>query len=115
MKKPMRTILTALVAIATAGPHAAALDELTTYLIRGDEIVSVAVEPPEMEDPLRMTLTLDSDVRDEPVVIESDADLAECALLIDGIIGDPGSRVEIVVHETTDTMNGVLVIQCARF
>jgi hypothetical protein len=42
------------------------------------------------------------------------ANLDECKLTIEYAIGDNASYIQITQHLTADTMNGVMVTECAR-
>jgi hypothetical protein len=68
------------------------------------------------EDPLVLTLTLNigSGEFTSPA-IETDGDIEECKLQLETIMGSNSAFAEIVVDMNTQTMNSVLMIQCAVF
>ncbi len=108
----MRLAVSLLLAALTASP-AAAFQKFEEYRIRGDEIASVTMVPPETEDPMTMVIKLTPDsAGGDTVTIESDADLEDCRSAIEGVIGNAGSYVQIRAHVSADTMNGVMVTEC---
>ena len=109
-----RLILILLVALASATP-ATGFQKFEHYRILGSEIVSVRLGPQEVEDPATLILEL---TQDSPgpreIVVESDFELDTCKATVEAILGSATSSVEIVVQVSADTMNGVMVIQCAQ-
>tara|TARA_R110002020_G_scaffold35195_7_gene106335 strand:+ start:3161 stop:3514 length:354 start_codon:yes stop_codon:yes gene_type:complete len=110
----LRSSLTVLVVLASMSP-APAFQKFEQYRILGSEILSVRLGPMEVEDPatLILELTPNSSGPGE-ITIESDAGLDACKATVEEILGSATSTVEITVQVTADTMNGVMVIQCAR-
>lgn len=109
----IRASLAALIALATVHPSSA-LQKFEEYRIIGSDIRSVRLGPQEVEDPATLIIELVSDTSDtQEITIESDGGLDECKLTIDTTIGDKTRYVEIRVHTTADTMNGVMVTECA--
>lgn len=94
---------------------ASGLQKFEQYRIMGSEISAVRIGPQEVEDPETLIIELVSETS-EPVeiMLESDGDLEECKLTIEYAIGDKGSYIQITQHLTADTMNGVMVTECAR-
>ena len=109
-----RLILVLVLAALFASP-ASALQQFEQYRIMGNEIRSVRAGPQEVEDPAMLIIDLVSDSSDpRELMIESDGGLDECKLTIETAIGDSRSYVQITVHLTADTMNGVIVTECTR-
>ena len=100
---------------ATCGSSALALQKFEQYRIMGNEIRSVRFGPQQVEDPATLIIELVSDTSDpREIMLESDGGLDECKLTVEYAIGDASSYVQITVHLTADTMNGVIVTECAR-
>ena len=100
-------------ALAFAAP-ASALQKFEEYRIMGNEIRSVRLGPQEVEDPATLIIDLVSDPSEaRDITLESDGGLDDCKLTIDYAIGDKTRYIEIRVQTTADTMNGVMVTECA--
>lgn len=94
---------------------ASGLQKFEQYRIMGSEISAVRVGPQEVEDPATLIIDLVSESSETTqILLESDGDLDECKLTIEYAIGDKGSYIQITQHLTADTMNGVMVTECAR-
>ena len=110
----IRSFLALSFALASAGP-ALALQKFEEYRIVGSEILSVRLGRQQVEDPATLIIELVTESsQSQELSIESDGGLDECKLTIDYAIGDKASYIEIRVHTTADTMNGVMVTECAR-
>lgn len=112
----MRSLtLSVLFCIALAMP-ASAYQQFLTYRIAGADILSVTLAPHVDEDPAALTLKLrpGSGPSDE-ILIESDGGLDACRTDLGYIVGSKDSYAEIVIDINAQTMNGVLVLQCATF
>lgn len=110
----IRPFLAALIALASVHPTSA-LQKFEEYRIIGSDIRSVRLGPQEVEDPATLIIELVTGAPENlEVSIESDGGLDECKLTIENAIGDKASYVQISVHLTADTMNGVMVTECAR-
>ena len=108
----MRLAVSLLLAVLAVS-SAAAFQKFEEYRIRGDEIASVTMVPPETEDPMTMVIKLKPDsAGGDKVTIESDNDLEACKATIEGIIGNAGSYVQIRAQLSAETMNGVMVTEC---
>jgi len=108
-----RLILALIVALASAAP-VPALQKFEEYRIMGSEILSVRMGPQEIEAPSTLIIGLAPGSAENPeLVIESDDDLTDCLLAIEHAIGYTNRYIQIRVHLTVDTMNGVLVTECA--
>lgn len=111
----MIRLILVLALAASCGPSALALQKFEQYRIMGNEIRSVRFGPQQVEDPATLIIELVSDTSDpREIMLESDGGLDECKLTIEYAIGDAGSYVQVTVHLTADTMNGVIVTECAR-
>jgi hypothetical protein len=81
----------------------------------GSEISAVRIGPQEVEDPATLIIDLVSDASEPAeIMLESDGGLDDCKLTIEYAIGDNASYIQITQHLTADTMNGVMVTECAR-
>jgi hypothetical protein len=95
---------------------ASALQKFEQYRIMGSEISAVRIGPQEVEDPATLIIELVSDTS-EPARDHAGIrwrNLDECKLTIEYAIGDKASYIQITQHLTADTMNGVMVTECAR-
>jgi hypothetical protein len=109
----IRPVLAALIALASITP-ASALQKFEEYRIIGSDIRSVRLGPQQVEDPATLIIELVSDSAEaREITIESDGGLDDCKLTIDYAIGDTSRYIEIRVHTTADTMNGMMVTECA--
>ncbi|MGJ8571353.1 MAG: hypothetical protein ACSHXI_11710 [Hoeflea sp.] len=109
----IRSFLAALIALALVNPSSA-LQKFEEYRIIGSDIRSVRLGPQEVEDPATLIIELVSDASESrEITIESDGGLDECKLTIDHAIGDKTRYIEIRVQTTADTMNGMMVTECA--
>ncbi|WP_417408431.1 hypothetical protein [Hoeflea sp.] len=109
----IRPVLAGLIALASVTP-ASALQKFEEYRIIGSDIRSVRLGPQQVEDPATLIIELVSDASEaREITIESDGGLDECKLTIDHTIGDNTRYIEIRVHTTADTMNGMMVTECA--
>jgi len=96
-------------------PPVTAFQKFEHYRILGSEILSVRLGPQEVEDPASLILELTAESSGpREITIESDFGLDDCKATVEEILGSATSTVEITVHVTADTMNGVMVLQCAR-
>lgn len=87
-----------------------------TYRITGSDILAVAEGNHVDEDPLVLSLKLDiGSGETTDLVIETDGDIEECKLQLETIMGSHSAYAEIVVDMNAQTMNGVLMVQCAVF
>ncbi|AKH99473.1 hypothetical protein IMCC20628_00752 [Hoeflea sp. IMCC20628] len=110
----IRLSIVVMFALTFASP-ASALQKFEEYRILGSEILSVRLGRQEVEDPATLIIELVTESsQSQELSIESDGGLDECKLTIDYAIGDKASYIEIRVHMTADTMNGVMVTECAR-
>ena len=101
------------VAIMFAAP-ASALQQFEEYRIVGSEILSVRLGRQEVEDPATLIIELVTESSEsQEISIESDGGLDDCKLTIEYTIGDKGRYIQIRVHTTADTMNGVIVTECS--
>jgi len=109
----VRLIVFCLVSI-TATFTASAFQQFSEYRIPGHEILSVKVEPHVDEDPAAITLQLAPNASGtRELVLETDMDIEPCKAAIEEIIGNGQAYVQIVVHLTAQTMNGVVITQCS--
>lgn len=107
-----RLMLFCLVTIAAIIP-ASALQQFSEYRIPGNEILSVKLEPHVDEDPATITLQLAPNASGtKELVLETDREIEPCKATIEEIIGNGQAYVQIVVHLTAQTMNGVVITQC---
>lgn len=112
MRQIFNTTLLAFSASLTV--PASALQKFEEYRIMGSEIGSVRLGPQEVEDPASLVIELVPETSEtREIMIESDGGLDECRQTIDHAIGDSTRYVEIRVHVTAETMNGVMVTECA--
>ncbi len=94
------------------GP-ASAFQKFEEYRIPGNEIRAVRVTPPANEDPATIVIELDAEAQnDRQIILESDNALDDCKATVESAIGDEDTYVEIVLHTTANTMNGVIVVEC---
>lgn len=107
--KSLSALAAACLVVSSALP-AAAFNRFEDYRISGAEIVSVDIAPPEEEAPARLLIRTNTE---ETIEIESDNGLDECRETLQAVIGNADRYVQIVVLTNADTMNGVLVVQCA--
>ena len=108
-----RILFVLIFALASVAP-AAALQKFEEYRILGSEIRSVRLGPQEVEDPATLVIELVTESSEtEEISIESDGGLDDCKLTIDYTIGDKSRYIQIRVHTTADTMNGVIVTECS--
>jgi hypothetical protein len=109
----IRSVLAALIALASVTPSSA-FQKFEEYRILGSDIRSVRLGPQQVEDPATLIIELATDSAEaREITIESDGGLDECKLTIDYTIGDSTRYIEIRVHTTADTMNGMMVTECA--
>ena len=109
----IRSFLAALIVLASVNPSSA-LQKFEEYRIMGSDIRSVRLGPQEVEDPATLIIELVTDASEtREITIESDGGLDECKMTIDYTIGDKTRYIEIRVHTTADTMNGMMVTECA--
>ena len=87
-----------------------------SYRIAGSDILAVAEGNHVDEDPLVLSLKLDiGSGETTDLAIETDGDIEECKLQLETIMGSNSAYAEIVVDMNAQTMNGVLMVQCAVF
>ncbi|WP_420406976.1 hypothetical protein [Hoeflea sp.] len=92
-----------------------ALQKFEQFRILGSEIRAVRMGPQEVEDPALMIVEIAGDGSGSvEIEFESDGLLDDCRMTIENMIGDDTSYVQITVHTTADTMNGMMVTECAR-
>lgn len=109
----LRIVLFCLITIATSLP-VLAFQKFEEYRIRGDEIRSVKLGPQEVEDPATLVIELNSDASGvQQITVETDFDVEPCKTSIEEIIGNKQAYIQIVVHVTAQTMNGVVITQCS--
>lgn len=109
----LRIILLGLITIATTFP-VLAFQKFEEYRIRGDEIRSVKLGPQEVEDPATLVIELSSSAPGvKQIVVETDFDVEPCKASLEEAIGNKLAYVQIVVHVTAQTMNGVVITQCS--
>jgi len=95
---------------------ASAYQQFLTYRIAGKDILSITLAKHVDEDPAAMTLKVaPSGGRGDEILIESDGGLDECKTELEYILGSEDAYAEIVIDMNAQTMNGVLVLQCATF
>ncbi|EAV42116.1 hypothetical protein SIAM614_20545 [Stappia aggregata IAM 12614] len=95
---------------------ASAYQVFYTYRIAGSDILEVSEGDHVEEDPLVLSLTLNiGSGQTTSLAIETDGDIEECKLQLETIMGSNSAYAEIVVDMNAQTMNGVLMIQCAVF
>ncbi|MEE4015273.1 hypothetical protein V1T76_24630 [Roseibium sp. FZY0029] len=95
---------------------ASAYQVFYTYRIAGSDILEVSEGDHVEEDPLVLMLKLNIGSGEATsLAIETDGDIEECKLQLETIIGSTSAYAEIVVDMNAQTMNGVLMIQCAVF
>ena len=100
------------IAVATGATEATAFQELREYRILGSEILSASIIEPEFpEEPV--ALTISTTAMEDDIIIESDDDLSGCKDLLNRVSGSNTDYAQIVIHENSQTMNGVIVVQCA--
>jgi len=114
-RQPLSGLLLGLALAAGLQSSAFAYQKLLTYRIAGKDILSVTEGVPEVEDPLSLSLKIVSGGEPADLVIETDGEVQECKGQLESIIGSATAYAEIVVDETAQTMNGVLMIQCSVF
>lgn len=99
-----------------ANAPASGYQQFLTYRIAGKDILSVTLAPHVDEDPAAMTLKLRPGANQaDELLIESDGGLDDCRTELEYIIGSKDGYAEIVIDVNAQTMNGVLVLQCATF
>jgi hypothetical protein len=114
MRETISVLIFAAMAAMPVG-QVAALQKFEQYRILGSEIRAVRMGPQEVEDPALLVIELAGDGTGAvEMEIESDGLLDDCRMTIENMIGDASSYVQITVHTTADTMNGMLVTECAR-
>ncbi|MHA7777084.1 hypothetical protein [Roseibium sp. M-1] len=103
--------------VLAAGLHSTAFayQKLLTYRIAGKDLLEVTEKAPEVEDPFTLTLKLATGGEPEELTIETDGDLGDCKDQLESIIGSDSAYAEIVVDESAQTMNGVMMTQCVVF
>lgn len=92
-----------------------AYQKLLTYRIAGKDILAVTEGVPDVEDPLSLILKVVSGGEPFDLLIETDGEVEECKGQLESIMGSGTAYAEIVIDENSQTMNGVLMIQCAVF
>lgn len=98
------------VGIATAYQH------LSTYRIFAAELISVTVGNQEVEDPASLILKIGPSPQEATdLLIESDGDLDECKQSLETIMDYASGYVEILVDQSAQTMNGLMVLHCTAF
>lgn len=101
-------------ALFLASVPAPAFQQFEEYRIRGHEIRSVKLGPQEVEDPATLVIDLSSGASGpRQLVLETDFDIEPCKATVEEIIGNKEAYVQIVVHITANTMNGVVITQCS--
>ena len=109
----IRSILAALIALGSVTPSSA-LQRFEEYRIVGSEIQSVRLGPQQVEDPATLIIDLvPGSSETKQLTLESDGGLDDCKLTIEYAIGDTNRYVQIRVQTTAETMNGVMVTECA--
>lgn len=112
----MRSFLpAALICLALAVP-ASAYQQFVTYRIAGKDILAITMLEHVDENPAGLTLKVapGGGGADE-ILIESDGGLDECRTELEYIVGSASAYAEIVIDMNAQTMNGVMVVQCATF
>ena len=110
----IRLCLAPIFLLACLAP-ATAFQKFEQFRILGSEIRSVRLGPQEVEDPATLIIELAADSSGpHEITIESDDGLDACVQTIEYAIGDAASYIQITVQLTADTMNGVMVTECAR-
>lgn len=108
----VRLLLISIFAVTSVAP-ASAFQKFEEYRIIGSEIRAVQLGPQEVEDPATLIIDLVSDGSGpQQISLESDGGLDECKQTIDYTIGDSSRYVQIRVHTSADTMNGMMVTEC---
>ncbi|MCY0147966.1 hypothetical protein OEG84_09655 [Hoeflea sp. G2-23] len=108
----IRLYSTLFAGLVSAAP-AFAMQKFEEYRFFGNEIQSVRLGVQEVEDPATLIIDLISGSgAAQQVILESDGGLDDCKQTIDYTIGDASRYIEIRVHTTADTMNGVIVTEC---
>ena len=111
MKIVLTAAAAALLLAVTTSPLIYHIDE---YLIGRSQIVSaVASDPTEIEGSSNITIMVKDDPR--PIVIETDGNTEDCALVLQDAIGNADVYVSIVSDNNAGTMNGFIILQCATF
>ncbi|WP_422371143.1 hypothetical protein [Hoeflea sp.] len=114
MRHTISLLMLAAMAALPVG-QASAMQKFEQYRILGSEIRAVRMGPQEVEDPALLILELGGEgASASEIEIESDDFLDDCKSLVENMIGDPSSYVQITVHTTADTMNGMIVTECVR-
>ncbi|MEQ8482284.1 MAG: hypothetical protein RIC18_16670 [Hoeflea sp.] len=114
MRHTISGLLLAAMAAMTVS-QMSALQKFEQFRILGSEIRAVRMGPQQVEDPASMVVELAGDgTGSTEIEIESDGFLDECRMTIENMIGDASSYVQITVHTTADTMNGMMVTECVR-
>lgn len=114
--RPVLALALTLVLVSMFYLPASAYQVFYTYRIAGSDILEVSEGDHVEEDPLVLTLKLNIGSGEATsLAIETDGDIEECKLQLETIIGSTSAYAEIVVDMNAQTMNGVLMIQCAVF
>jgi len=109
----MKTLLTSL-CLMFSMTAAHAFQHIVEYRIGGSQIESaVANDPSETEGTANITIRIKDDPR--PIIIETDSDPKECALVLQDMIGSSDFYVSIVSDQNAGTMNGFLILHCVSF
>lgn len=87
-----------------------AFQKFEQYRILGSEILSVRLGPLEHEAPATMYISTGTG---QEIMIESDGALDDCKGSVEEIIGNRHAYIEISVHVSADTMNGVMLTGCS--
>ncbi|GAB2183919.1 hypothetical protein [Roseibium sp. LAB1] len=112
----IKTFLLGLVLVSFSHLPAAAYQVFHTYRIAGSDILAVTQADNADEDPLVLSLKLAVGSGETTnLAIETDGDISECKLQLETIMGSGSAYAEIVVDMNAQTMNGILMIQCAVF
>jgi len=109
----MKTLLTA-AALMLSASTVHAFQHIVEYRIGGSQIVSaVASDPTEIEGSSNITIMVKDDPR--PIIIETDGNTEDCALVLQDANGNADVYVSIVSDNNAGTMNGFIILQCAAF
>lgn len=108
-------MISGLLLISSAFP-AFTYQQFLTYRIAGKDILSITEGAHVDEDPwtLKLKVRPSGGLSDE-IILESDGGFDECKQNLEYIIGSTTEYAEIVIDMNAQTMNGVLMIQCATF
>ncbi len=96
--------------------QASAYQQFVTCRIAGKDILSITEGAHVDEDPwtLKLKVRPTGGMSDE-IILESDGGFDECKQTLEYIVGSKTEYAEIVIDMNAQTMNGVLMIQCATF